>query len=412
MGTSKLMGLALAVFAGLASFAPAAIAKPQPGDLDRSFGGTGVASTQACRPSGPEAGVAIDRSKRIVVACNNSTGFTVARFEPYGEPDPSFGLDGQVPLHFHDSNVSVSSVAVKPGGVIVAGTACPRGGHCQFAITKLRAQGGRNRGFGERGTAMVDFGKVGVANSVAIDPRGRIVVAGTICGQVHCDFGVARLTKDGELDRGFSKDGRVVTNVDPGDRRAFTDVNAMAIDSRGRIVAAGNASPGRVALVRYAKDGHPNGSFGRDGIAVKDLNHLSGIDGIAVTPKDKIVAAGGYKQHSGGSVVLARFDRSGRVDSSFGKAGEVVANVSGRQNASVGGVALDSKNRIVVAGKHEFTVARFKPNGNLDHSFGHRGRVTKDINGAQARAVTIDSRNRPVVAGDGGLDLVVARFIG
>src|SRR3954451_7925020 len=136
---------------------------------------------------------------------------------------------------------------------------------------------------------------VGVAHSGSIDLYGRIVFAVTICRPVHCDFGVARLTKDGEIDPSFSKDGRVVIHVDPGDRRAFTSLNAMAIDSRHRIIAAGNVSHGRVALVRYGKDGHRDRSFGHDGFAVKDLDRLGTISGIVVTPKDKIVAAGGYK---------------------------------------------------------------------------------------------------------------------
>jgi hypothetical protein len=75
-------------------------------------------------------------------------------------------------------------------------------------------------------------------------------------------------------------------------------------------------------------------------------------------------------------------------------------------------VALDSRNRIVITGKPDFTVARFQPNGNLNRSFGHRGTVTKDFGGVGARSVAIDSRDRPVVAGDGGNRFVVARFIG
>ena len=36
-----------------------------------------------------------------------------------------------------------------------------------------------------------------------------------------------------------------------------------------------------------------------------------GIDAIAVTPRDKIVAAGPYKPNDGRKWVLTRFDRSG-----------------------------------------------------------------------------------------------------
>jgi uncharacterized delta-60 repeat protein len=415
-GISKFARLTLGSLAGLVILAPPAIASPQPGDLDRSFDANGVVRTHVDGISGPANAVAIDRSRRIVAAgpANSGPASLLARYRPNGDLDPSFSGDGMRSLVFAGSNFSASSLASnKGGGVIVAGTACPRGGHCQVAIAKLTASGRLAPGFGAGGRATVDFGTVqSGASSVALDSHGRVVVAGTVCSPVHCDFGIARLTKNGDLDRSFGNGGRAVARVDPGDRRAFTSLNSMAIDSRGRIVAAGNVSHGRVALVRYTPDGQRDGSFGHDGFAVKDLDRLGTINGIVVTPKDKIVAAGGYKPNGGAKVALARFKRSGRLDSSFGEGGQVAADVSGKKNSFVYGVALDSQNRIVVAGKHNFTVARFQPNGNLNRSFGRHGRVTKDFGGAQARAVAIDSRDRPVVAGDGGTRFVVARFIG
>jgi uncharacterized delta-60 repeat protein len=186
-----------------------------------------------------------------------------------------------------------------------------------MAVAKLTADGQLDRGFGRGGRVTVGFGTTHAdASSVAIDRRGRAVVAGTTCRGTHCDFALARLKANGELDPSFGNDGRVVTRVDPRDLRGFTRLNAMAIDSRDRIIAAGDISRRRVALVRYAKDGDRSRSFGGDGIAVKDLDRLGGLAGITVTPKDKIVAAGGYKPNSGAKVVLARFDRSGRLDSS------------------------------------------------------------------------------------------------
>jgi uncharacterized delta-60 repeat protein len=426
-GTSKLASMALAVLAGLLVFSEAATAKPRPGDLDSSFGGNGVVRTHVDGLDGPADAVAVPapparrptpggrvRSKRIVVAGTTTGGFALARYQAHGGLDASFSGDGMRTVGFPNSTASASSVVLnKGGGVAVAGTACPRGGHCQVAVAKLTAGGRLDRGFGQDGRATVDFGTVqSGASSVAIDSRGRTVIAGTVCGPLHCDFGIARLNKDGELDPSFGNDGRVVARVDPGDRRAFTSLNAMAIDSRQRIIAAGNVSHGRVALVRYGKDGHRDRSFGHDGFAVRDLDRLGTINGIVVTPKDKIVAAGDYKPNGGAKVVLARFDRSGRLDHAFGKGGAVAADICGKENSFVYGVALDSKNRIVVTGKHNFTVARFQPNGNLNRSFGRNGRVTKDFDGAQARAVAIDSRDRPVVAGDGGTRFVVARFIG
>jgi uncharacterized delta-60 repeat protein len=224
-------------------------------------------------------------------------------------------------------------------------------------------------------------------------------------------FALMRLKKNGELDPTFGNDGRVATRVDPDGRKS--PLGDMAIDSRGRIVAAGDASRDRVALVRYKKDGHRDRSFGHDGIALKKhLDKLGGIDAIAITPKDKIVAAGPRKSNSGKEKwVLARFGRSGGLNSKFGDDGEVAIDIPGEGNSQVRDVALDSKNRIVATGRPDFSLARFQPNGNLNRSFGRRGTVKKDLDGL-AESVAIDSRNRPVIAGDGGTRFVVARFIG
>ena len=45
-GTSKVARVTVAVLAGLVVLAQAAIAKPQPGDLDRSFGHNGFVGTR------------------------------------------------------------------------------------------------------------------------------------------------------------------------------------------------------------------------------------------------------------------------------------------------------------------------------------------------------------------------------
>jgi len=187
----------------------------------------------------------------------------------------------------------------------------------------------------------------------------------------------------------------------------------MAIDSRGRIIAAGDTSRNRVALVRYKQDGHRDRSLGHDGIALKKhLDQLGGIDAIAIMPRDKVVAAGPRKSNSGKEKwVLARFGRSGGLNSSFGDGGEVAIDIPGEGNSQVRDVAIDSKKRIVATGRPDFSVAHFRPNGNLNRSFGHRGTVKKDLD-ALAESVAIDLRNRPVVAGDGGTRFVVARFIG
>jgi uncharacterized delta-60 repeat protein len=415
---SKLAGLTLAVISGLLVISQAAIAKPQPGDLDHSFGDKGVVSTRVDGMKAYTASVAIDRSNRIVAAGSTSqSGFLFARYKPNGELDSSFSGDGMQSVAFRAVD-DPASVAIGKGGTItVAGTGCVRVGECGFSLARLTANGELDQGFGDGGKVTIRFGSVLEGGTpLAIDSRGRAVVAGTTCrgphGKVHCDFAAIRLKQNGALDPSFGKDGRVATNIAPHEHKAFVSLNAMAIDSRGRIIVAGDRSrPDRVVLVRYKKDGQQDGSFGHHGIVEKSLDRLGGIQGIAITPKDKIVAAGSYKPNARRKWALARFGRSGGLDHSFGNGGQVATHIPASGNSEVQAVAIDSKNRIVATGKPDYSVARFQPNGKLNRSFGHRGTVTEEFGASFAGALAIDSRNRPVVAG-GYPNFFLARFLG
>lgn len=81
---------------------------------------------------------------------------------------------------------------------------------------------------------------------MAIQGDRRIVAVGGV-GGAGGRFAVARYDPDGTLDTSFGGDGKVTT-----DFTAEEDVaSAVAIQSDGRIVAAGKARGNRFALARY-----------------------------------------------------------------------------------------------------------------------------------------------------------------
>jgi uncharacterized delta-60 repeat protein len=90
---------------------------------------------------------------------------------------------------------------------------------------------------------------------VAIDPRGRILAGGSSRRSFNTRFTLARYRSKGRLDRSFSGDGTVTTRID----ERFNDANSMAIDPRGRIVLGGvttfDDTAADFALARYIGDG-------------------------------------------------------------------------------------------------------------------------------------------------------------
>jgi uncharacterized delta-60 repeat protein len=203
--------------------ATAALAKPQPGTFDRSFGKGGrVVFNLPGEHFGPTA-MAVQPDGRIVVAGSLADGMpypggraVVVRFLPSGKLDPSFGAGGIARNRF-SVPVSVSGVAVQPDGrLLLAGLALHEPGHQSAAVMRLMPDGTVDHGFGSEGMTFVDADPRGeytphaAFSQLALQPDSRIVAAGqTEASDVHdfADVIVARFLPDGTPDQSFDGDG-------------------------------------------------------------------------------------------------------------------------------------------------------------------------------------------------------------
>ena len=184
------------------------------------------------------------------------------------------------------------------------------------------------------------------ANAVAIQADGKIVVAGSLGG----DFIVARYNTNGTLDTTFSGDGIVVTNFGG----SGTDsVNAIAIQSDGKIVVAGNAglaNNARVGVARYNPNGTLDNTFSGDGMFATDFVGTAGgaARGVAIQADGKIVIVGS----SGSDFAVARLNTNGTLDTTFGPQPStgIVTKDFGSGNEGATAVAILADGRIVVAG--------------------------------------------------------------
>ena len=145
-----------------------------------------------------------------------------------------------------------SSVAIDSRDRIVAarGKSTRDRGDADFALARYSRNRNLDNSFGADGKVTTDFGTDdGSAQSVTIDSRRRIVAAGIrwkyFGGQFGGQFALARYNSDGSLDRSFSHNGKVA------EPKAIA--NAVAIDSKARIVAAGNSSVSRNSRFSVAR---------------------------------------------------------------------------------------------------------------------------------------------------------------
>jgi uncharacterized delta-60 repeat protein len=244
--------------------------------------------------------------------------------------------------------------------------------------------------FGDNGVAIADFGgSKDWAYALALQPDGRIVVAGVSDRSGSQDFALARYDTSGHLDPSFGNGGLVLTPVRP----LTTDiVHGLAVQPDGNIVAAGVTYDDTVSLrphgnfmvARYTPKGELDPTFGVGGLAITNFEGESYDEPYAVVlqPDGKIVL-GGSSNTGGGigrimgadNLALARYLPNGLMDTTFGNGGTVVVD-AGSMQESIRALALQPDGAIVAAGRTngekrgDLLVARFLPNGALDPGFG------------------------------------------
>jgi uncharacterized delta-60 repeat protein len=178
------------VVAGRSTTAGAVVARLRAtGALDPDFGGDG----RVTLPGGGSASAVLVQPDRKIVVAGNASGsakMTVTRLMPDGSPDATFDGDGTATIDFGSTADIAGGAVLQPDGKIVVA------GYTQdsedVAVARLNPNGSPDTTFGVvGGKKTVDFGVATFGNAVARAPNGRIVVAGQKTGSD--DFAVARL---------------------------------------------------------------------------------------------------------------------------------------------------------------------------------------------------------------------------
>jgi len=410
------------------------------GALDPSFGTAGVATASF---GGTDTGsaVAVQPDGKIVVVGSTSVNndFAVARFNPDGTPDLSFNGTGSARFSSGGPGIpggidAATAVAIQADGNIVVVGSTDVGGSLDFAVIRILANGtALDTTFSGDGKHAIPFNLGGAntdrATGVAIQADGRIVVVGSVqVGASDFDFGVVRLGAAGTPDAAFDGDGvrTVAFNLGGANDDRATGV---AVAGDGSIVIGGYAEVAGgahdFAAVRLAANGALDGTFDGDGKAAVDFGGDDRAAAVGVRPDGRVVLTGAATALGVTAAAVAQLTAAGTPDAAFGTAGKFTFLFgTGLLDNPATGAALDSRGRLVVAGRAaatpaapgNFGVARVLADGSaLDPSFGTAGRT--EVNGGgddSAAGVALDANGRVVVVGSTSIDanIAVARLIG
>ncbi len=370
------------------------------GTLDAGFGSGGKVLTDFGGTADSASAVLIQADGKIVVVGGAySSGparsdFALVRYNADGTPDNTFGTNGKVtPVFSAGRSAAAYAVAVQADGrLVVAGgayTVSPTTGDfsSDFAVVRYNADGTPDNTFGAGGFVTLDFDESDGATGVALQPDGRIVLAGTAARigggiLISSSFALARLKADGSPDNTFDGDGKTTFTF----LEYENYCSGLALQPDGRIVIAGTASSGRsrtepdFTLGRLNADGSLDQTFGTGGKVFADFN--SGTDmpaGLAVLPGGKLVAAG-YINGPNFSPVpefgAARFNADGSPDNTYGVGGRARAHFEAPHSFAIArGMAVQPDGKVFVVGEaytentySDLAVMRFDVGGGAEPS--------------------------------------------
>ncbi|HEV7686642.1 MAG TPA: delta-60 repeat domain-containing protein, partial [Acidimicrobiia bacterium] len=184
-----------------------------------------------------------------------------------GTLDVSFGAGGALRSNFGGTYDWAYATTIQPDGRILAAGVSDARGTYDFALARYTSAHDLDPTFGQGGVVLTDFGhSYDWAYALALQPDGKILVAGVSDVSGSKDFALARFSPNGVLDRTFGDGGLVTEN-----RRVLTTdiIHGIVIQPDGRIVVAGvsfedvlTLSPhGDFMVARYLSTGKPDLTF-------------------------------------------------------------------------------------------------------------------------------------------------------
>lgn len=267
------------------------------GILDNTFGTNGTVITDVTTGSDVASSVGITPNQKILVAGYSFNGterdIILVQYNMNGTLDTTFCAGGKLVSNITERE-QVNALLIQPDGkIIVAGEA-----NYTYCLIRYNSDGTFDNSFGINGIVITNMGSnlFSVARSIAIQPDGKIVVAGDIENGPFSDVALARYNIDGTLDDTFDFDGKVITNVGSG----YDYANSLTLQPDGKILVAGSTAIDTVffpnskfLLLRYNQDGSLDESFGINGASIDYIGMTDNfLHSVVMQPDGKILVAG------------------------------------------------------------------------------------------------------------------------
>ncbi len=409
--SKKLVKNVVAVLALLVAISINAVASS---DLDTSFSGGRFVSTISSVTNGNSLGnsVLIQPDGKAIASGYgrgvNVRGFALRRFNTDGTVDLTYGNGGNIleisngPTFFDSFSLGM---AMQPSGKVVMVGYINFGGTNVAEVTRFNTDGTFDTTFATNGVFANNFNGTAQFSSVALQPDGKIVAAGTVSG----DFLVARFSAEGVLDNTFGNGGIMTTDFSGGNDNGTT----LVIKPSGQILVGGrtvlpSVTGASCAVAALTSTGVLDTAFGSGGKVITDVAPSNGdiLNRILVQADGKIIGLGFAANTSGNGInqLVLRYNANGSLDTSFGTNGITSVSFGSTQQVINSGLILPNGKIFAVGyAADRVAVSRFNSDGTLDRTYGCNGAIysSSNVTGAThlANDAALQSDGKIVITG-------------
>jgi uncharacterized delta-60 repeat protein len=189
--------------------------------------------------------IVMDGTGNLYIAGLTGTGvindFALIKLDSSGALVPGFGVGGKVVVDLGSDDRGTALARDATGNLFVAGFTGPPGLQ-DIAVVKLDATGTLVPGFGVGGKSIIDLGGAEIVEGIALNADGSMYIGtSTNTGASQPDFAAVKLDGAGNRVPAFGTGGAKIVDLNGG---SVDILNALALDPSGRIYLAGYTRSG------------------------------------------------------------------------------------------------------------------------------------------------------------------------
>jgi uncharacterized delta-60 repeat protein len=338
------------------------------GILDTSFGSQGIVTSLfglSCRATC----VAIQADQKIIIAGNVyqdaqsiANRFLIARYNTDGSLDTSFGNAGIVSVLVGDGGIANSIALQTDGKIVIAGVAVILGTP-EICLIRCNSNGTIDTSFGNNGIVLTQVGPRSTALAITLQTDNKILIAGYSTLEVVEDCTITRFNTDGSIDTSFGSNGNVIIHFE---NSQYSHAEKIALQNDSKILFTGTVggTPNKQFVARITAAGQLDTSFGSNGNGIVIQSMGAGCTGDALSLySDQTIGVGGTTIVNGESrLFVSRFLANGTLDTSFGDQGMVIASLGMNVDTNAEIVQADDKLIVVGSANTQYMLARFVKN--------------------------------------------------